>query len=196
MKHFFAFRNHIFILKNTLTVHSMCPKCALTVTVIDGYPPHGTRWQCTAKPFYYGVFDAYRLKRSWSEKCHFQSFFGSFPVKFPPKEFFFGKFDSTKRFVFEFQGESLEQFLSYRAQRILAVYSQLATWLLKWTKYEMRLYWNAFLTIISKIVLSQAILFRGENGMKHSRIPWKHDNKKYAKVIFWFFFVKFYGFSL
>ena len=54
---------------------------------------------------------------------------------------------------------------------------------LKWAKNEMRLIWNAFLTIISKIVLSHAILFRGENGMKHSRIPWKHDNKKYAKVI-------------
>ena len=58
----------------------------------------------------------------------------------------------------------------------------------------MRLYWNAFLTIISKIVLSQAILFRGENGMKHSRIPWKHDNKKYAKVILCFFFRKFLWF--
>jgi len=59
---------------------------------------------------------------------------------------------------------------------------------------EMSLYWNAFLTIISKIVLSQAILFRGENGMKHSRIPWKHDNKKYAKVILCLFFRKFLWF--
>ena len=24
--------------------------------------PPGTRWQCTAKTFYYGVFGAYRLK--------------------------------------------------------------------------------------------------------------------------------------
>ena len=28
---------------------------------------HGTRWQCTAKTFYYGVFDAYRL--NWHELC-------------------------------------------------------------------------------------------------------------------------------
>ena len=34
----------------------------LTVTVRDDYPPHCARWQCTAKTFYYGVFDAYRLK--------------------------------------------------------------------------------------------------------------------------------------
>ena len=26
---------------------------------------HGTRWQCTAKTFYYGVFDAYSLKLTW-----------------------------------------------------------------------------------------------------------------------------------
>ena len=30
----------------------------LTVTVRDDYTSHGTRWQCTAKTFYYGVFDA------------------------------------------------------------------------------------------------------------------------------------------
>ena len=34
-------------------------------------------------------------------------------VKFP--DFFFEPFDSTKRFVFEFQGESIELFLSNRA---------------------------------------------------------------------------------
>ena len=141
------------------------------------------------------VFLVIKKFDSWS-KMSFLVNFWFISGEISAEKFFFGKFYSAKRFVFEFQGESLEQFLSYRAQRILAVYSQLATWLLKWTKYEMRLYWNAFLTIISKIVLSQAILFRGENGMKHSRIPWKHDNKKYAKVIFWFFFVKFYGFSL
>ena len=32
----------------------------LTVTERDDYTSHGTRWQCTAKKFYYGVFDAYR----------------------------------------------------------------------------------------------------------------------------------------
>ena len=34
----------------------------LTVTVREDYTPHGTSWQCTAKTFYYGVFEAYRLK--------------------------------------------------------------------------------------------------------------------------------------
>ena len=34
----------------------------LTVTVRDDYIPHGTRWQCTAKTFYYGVSDADWLK--------------------------------------------------------------------------------------------------------------------------------------
>ena len=33
----------------------------LTVTVREDFIPRGTRWQCTAKTFYYGVFDAYRL---------------------------------------------------------------------------------------------------------------------------------------
>ena len=28
----------------------------------DYYIPHGTRWQCTAKTFNYGVFDARRLQ--------------------------------------------------------------------------------------------------------------------------------------
>jgi len=41
---------------------------------------------------------------SLSKKCHFRSIFGSFPVKFPPKQFFRVNFYSTKRFVFEFQG--------------------------------------------------------------------------------------------
>ena len=52
---------------------------------------------------------------SWSKKCHFRSISGSFPVKFPPKNFFLEKFYCTKRFVFEFQGESLGLFFSYRA---------------------------------------------------------------------------------
>ena len=47
--------------------------------------PNGTRRQCTAKTFYYGVFDAYRFKL-------FRSFFGSFPVKFSPKKNFFEHF--------------------------------------------------------------------------------------------------------
>ena len=34
----------------------------LTVTVREDFIPHGTRWQCTAKTFYYGVFDTDRLK--------------------------------------------------------------------------------------------------------------------------------------
>ena len=34
----------------------------LTVTVRDDYTTHGTRWQCTAKTFYQGDIDAYRLK--------------------------------------------------------------------------------------------------------------------------------------
>ena len=44
---------------------------------------------------------------SWSKKCHFRSFFGSFPVKFPPKKIFLEKFYCFKKFycfVFEFQG--------------------------------------------------------------------------------------------
>ena len=40
---------------------------------------------------------------------------GSFPVKFPSKIFFLKNFYCTKRIVFEFQGESLGLFLSYRA---------------------------------------------------------------------------------
>ena len=37
----------------------------LTVTEWDDYTPHGSRWQCSAKTFYYGVFDAYRWKLTW-----------------------------------------------------------------------------------------------------------------------------------
>ena len=37
----------------------------LTVTIEADYTSHGTRWQCTAKTFYHGVFDAYRLKLTW-----------------------------------------------------------------------------------------------------------------------------------
>ena len=51
---------------------------------------------------------------SWSKKCHFRSIFGSFPVKFPRKKCF-GKFLLHQKIVFEFQGESLKLFLSYRA---------------------------------------------------------------------------------
>ena len=34
----------------------------LTVAERDDYTSHGTRWQCTAKKIYYGVFGAFRLK--------------------------------------------------------------------------------------------------------------------------------------
>ena len=97
---------------------------------------HGTRLLCPTRNemsvlprhFIIGVFDAYRFELtgfmyylrqkidSWSKKCHFRSIFGSFPVTFPSKNFFGGNFYSTKRFVFKFQGESLELFLSYHAQ--------------------------------------------------------------------------------
>ena len=94
-------------------------KMGLTVMVRDGYTPHGTRWQCTAKIFFMTLcYITYVLivpKKFdlWSEKCRFRSFFGSFPVHFKN---FLEHFYRTKRFVFEFQGESLESFLSQRAQ--------------------------------------------------------------------------------
>ena len=76
--------------------------------------PHGTRWQCTAKTFYYGVLYAYRLKQTWV--MYFQcprksirglknAISGHFLV------LFLGYFYNIKRFVFEFQGEP---FFSYR----------------------------------------------------------------------------------
>jgi len=52
--------------------------------------------------------------KKFDKKCHFRSIFGSFPVKFP-RIFFLENFHSTQRFVFEFQGEALQQFLSCRA---------------------------------------------------------------------------------
>ena len=71
----------------------------LTVTLRDDYTPHDTRWQCTAKTFIMACLNAYlgiwhKLCISSAqkfEKCHFRSIFGSFPVKFPPKNFLFGK---------------------------------------------------------------------------------------------------------
>jgi hypothetical protein len=51
---------------------------------------------------------------SWSETCHFRSIFGSSEIS-AENFFFFENFYCTKRFVFEFQGESLGLFLSYRA---------------------------------------------------------------------------------
>ena len=86
------------------------------------YTPHGARWQCTAKTFYYGVFDAYRLKLTWVMyfKCpeiRTVVLKMSFPVilRFISGENFFEHFYSTKWFVFEFQEKSLELFLSYPA---------------------------------------------------------------------------------
>ena len=61
---------YIFVLFNShsLTITWPWPKpirICLTVTVRDDLTPHGARWQCTAKTFCYGVFDAYRLKMTW-----------------------------------------------------------------------------------------------------------------------------------
>ena len=61
------------------------------------------------------VFLVHKKFDSWSKKCHFRSISGSFPMKLPSKNFFLEKFYCTKRFVFEFQGESLGLFLSHRA---------------------------------------------------------------------------------
>ena len=59
------------------------------------------------------VFLVLKKFDSWSRRGYFSSLFGSFPVKFPPQNTCFEHFYSTKRFVFEFQGESFEQFLSF-----------------------------------------------------------------------------------
>jgi len=88
---------------------------------------HGTRWQCTAKTFYHGVFSAYRLKLTWVMyfQCPKNSIRGlenaiSDQFRFisgeiSAKKIFLGHIYITKRFAFEFQGKSLEPCLSYRA---------------------------------------------------------------------------------
>ena len=57
------------------------------------------------------VFLVLKQFDSWSKKCPFRSIFGSVPVEISAERNNY----SIKRFVFEFQEESLEQFLSYRA---------------------------------------------------------------------------------
>ena len=52
------------------------------------------------------VFPVAKKFDSWSDKCDFRSFFGSFPVEFLPEKTFLGYFYNTKKFVFEFQGDS------------------------------------------------------------------------------------------
>ena len=61
-----------------------------------------------------GIFQISSLGTISSAKKRFVVYQRSFPVKFSPRKIF-GRFYSTKIFVFEFQGESLQSFLSYRA---------------------------------------------------------------------------------
>ena len=54
-----------FLALKSFSILKILSKRFLTVAERDDYTPHGTRWQCTAKTFGYGVFNAYSLKLKW-----------------------------------------------------------------------------------------------------------------------------------
>ena len=78
-------------------------------------PPTERGGSVLPRHFIIGVFDAYRLKLT-REICYAKKWIRGLKMSFSVNfRFISGEISAEKRFVFEFQGESLRLFLSYLA---------------------------------------------------------------------------------
>ena len=122
------FRMHSMEIFNILRIWSHDTFCSpfkttlfpLTVTTRDDYTPtvrggsvlpwqllwRVKRLKLTLIMFYY----CQKNLDSWSEKCHFRSIFGSFPVKFPLRKKFWKIFIAPKDSSLNFRGSRLNYF--------------------------------------------------------------------------------------